>query len=413
MHSRNEHRTLLDLICDATRDLLSFRAFGLSANVPLAWRNIMSDKRRLLRSTSGIMFAALLMLLQLGFRGAFLDSALQIIHQIDGDIFLTSATKFRFGRKDPFSRRQLYAARAVAGVQSARPIYAEWTTSLWKNPQTQKTYNVQVLAFDPDQPVFLFPEVIEHLQELRHPDTALSDRRARRFHGFAHAGTITELSRREIRIIGVFSLGPDFTTDGTVITSDRTFLKFFAPHVLAADELADVEFGVIKMRPGYSIEEVQRNLQQALPSGIAVRTKTELLELEMLFQNSVSPVGPIFMLGTAIGFIVGMMISYQILYTDLSDQLPQYATLKAIGYENSYLVRIVLAQAAFYALCGFVPACIIGAFVYYFIGEIALLPLHMSTAIIFGTFALTLGMCLLSGALAVRRVLAADPAEVF
>jgi putative ABC transport system permease protein len=413
MRSWSERRALIGRISNATRDLLSRRIYRPSADVPLAWRNIMSDKRRLLRSTSGIMFAALLMLLQLGFRGAFLDSALQIIHQVDGDIFLTSATKFRFGRKDPFSRRQLYAARSVAGVESARPIYAEWTISLWKNPQTQKTYNVQVLAFDPDQPVFLFPEVAEHLQQLRQPDTALSDRRARRFHGFAHTGTVTELSHREIRIIGVFSLGPDFTTDGTVITSDRTFLKFFAPHVLAKNELADVEFGVVKVQPGYSIEEVQRNLKQALPVSIAVRTKQEQLALEMVFQNSVSPVGPIFMLGTAIGFLVGMMISYQILYTDLSDQLPQYATLKAIGYENSYLIRIVLAQAAFYALCGFIPACIIGALLYYIIGEIALLPLHMSAPIIFGTFALTLGMCLLSGALAVRRVLAADPAEVF
>jgi putative ABC transport system permease protein len=413
MRSWNERRPLIGRISNATRDLLSRRIYRPSADVPLAWRNIMSDKRRLLRSTSGIMFAALLMLLQLGFRGAFVDSALQIIHQIDGDIFLTSATKFRFGRKDAFSRRQLYAARSVEGVESARPIYAEWTISLWKNPQTEKTYNVQVLAFDPDQPVFLFPEVAEHLQQLRQPDTALSDRRARRFHGFAHAGTVTELSRREIRIVGVFSLGPDFTTDGTVITSDRTFLKLFAPHVLAKNELADVEFGVVKVQPGYSIEEVQRNLKQALPVSVAVRTKQEQLALEMVFQNSVSPVGPIFMLGTAIGFLVGMMISYQILYTDLSDQLPQYATLKAIGYENSYLIRIVLAQAAFYALCGFVPACIIGALLYYIIGEIALLPLHMSAPIIFGTFALTLGMCLLSGALAVRRVLAADPAEVF
>jgi putative ABC transport system permease protein len=413
MRSWSESRALIDRVSVATRDTLTFRTGQSAGEVPLAWRNIMADRRRLLRSTSGIMFAALLMLLQLGFRGAFLDSALQIIHQIDGDIFLTSATKFRFGRKDPFSFRELYAARAVEGVETARPVYAEWTISLWKNPQTKKTYNVQVLAFDPEQPVFLFPEVTAHLQDLRQPDTALSDRRARRFHGFARAGTVTELSHREVRIVGDFSLGPDFTTDGTVIMSDRNFMKFFAPHKLAEDELPDVEFGIVKVRPGYSVEQVQHNLQQALPTGIAVRTKAEQLQLETAFQNSVSPVGPIFLLGTAIGFVVGMMISYQILYTDISDQMPQYATLKAIGYENAYLVRVVLTQAAFYALCGFVPACAIGAFLYYLIGEIALLPLHMTVGIALGTFGLTLTMCMVSGILAVRRVLAADPAEVF
>ena len=60
--------------------------------VPLAWRNMLADKRRLLRSTGGIAFAVLLMLMQLGFRGAFIDSALEVIYSIDGDIFLTSST---------------------------------------------------------------------------------------------------------------------------------------------------------------------------------------------------------------------------------------------------------------------------------------------------------------------------------
>ena len=413
MGARSDHMAWIGRTAGATRELLPFGIGRQGTMVPLAWRNIRADRRRLLRSTSGIAFAVLLMMLQLGFRGAFLDSALEVIRNIDGDLVLVSSTKFRFGRKDPFSRRQLYAARAVEGVASARPIYAEWTTSLWKNPQTGKTYTAQVLAFDPDQPVFLFPEVQKHLHELRQPDTALFDQRARAFHGVAQAGTVSELSRRRIRIVGNFALGPDFTTDGTLIVSDRTFLKFFAPHRLAEGELADVEFGVIKVDRGYPVEVVQRALKQALPSGVAVLTKPELLALETAFQNSVSPVGPIFLLGTAIGFIVGMMISYQVIYTDLSDQLPQYATLKAIGYENAYLMRVVLAQASFYALVGFVPAWIAGLFLYYFIGEIALLPLHMTFGIVVGTLALTVGMCVLAGLLAVRRVLAADPAEVF
>jgi putative ABC transport system permease protein len=396
------------------RDRLRSRGRGTRTAVPLAWRNMLADKRRLLRSTSGIAFAVLLMLLQLGFRNAFIDSALGVLHNIDGDILLTSSTKFRFAGKDPFARRQFYAARAVEGVEWARPIYAEWNLSIWKNPQTLKTYNSQVLAFDPDQPVFLFPEVREHLEQLRQPDTALTDRRARPSYGSAAAGTVTELSRREIRVIGNFALGPDFNTDGTLITSDRTFLKFFAPGSLAAGELTDVEFGVIKVRPGYSIENVRRALKQALlPTGVAVRTKAEWLALETAFQNAVSPVGPIFMLGTAIGFIVGMMISYQILYTDLSDQLSQYATLKAMGYENAYLVRTVLEQAGVYALVGFLPGWAVAVCLSYVLAGITLLPLHMSLDIVVTTFVLTLGMCLFAGALAVRRVLAADPAEVF
>jgi putative ABC transport system permease protein len=182
---------------------------------------------------------------------------------------------------------------------------------------------------------------------------------------------------------------------------------------LAAGELADVEFGVIKVRSGYPIENVQQALQQALPASVAVRTKAEWLALETAFQNSVSPVGPIFGLGTAIGFIVGMMISYQVLYTDLSDQLPQYATLKAMGYENAYLVRVVLQQASFYALAGFLPGWVLSVCLSYVLADITMLPLRMSLGIVVTTLALTLAMCVFAGALAVRRVLAADPADVF
>src|SRR5579871_6238578 len=92
---------------------LGGRGSSVTSIVPLAWRNLSSDKSRLLRAISGISFAVLLIMIQLGFREAFLDSALAIIRNIDGDIFITSATKFRFGRKDAFSYRMVYAARAV------------------------------------------------------------------------------------------------------------------------------------------------------------------------------------------------------------------------------------------------------------------------------------------------------------
>lgn len=400
-------------IAGVSRNALPFAADRPYGTVPLAWRNMMVDKRRLLRSTSGIAFAVLLILLQLGFRVAFLESSLKVIRSLDGEIFLVSSTKFRFGRTDPFPRRQLHVARGVEGVQSARPLYGEWMTSSWKNAQTGKSYNVRVLAFDPDQPVFQIPEISRHLEELRQPDTALFDERARESIGSAPAGTVTELARRQIRVIGTFALGPDFTTDGTVITSDRTFLKFLASRPPADRELIDVEIGVIKVRAGHSIEEVQRALKQALPGSVSVLTKAELIALETRFQDAVSPVGPVFMLGTAIGFIVGMMISYQILYTDLSEQMSQYATLKAIGYEGAYLVRVVLEQAFFYALAGFLPAWLLGIALCHLIGEFVLLPMRVSAGIALGTFALTVGMCVLSGLLAVRRVLAADPAEVF
>src|SRR5439155_25539491 len=276
--------------------------------VPLAWRNLLDDRRRLLRSTMGIAFAVLLMLVELGFRDAFLESALQIIRGFDADIVLVSATKFRFGRKDPFSRRHLYVARGSPGVASAAPVYGEWTKSLWKNPQTHKPYTVQVLAFDPDQPVFLFPDITARLSELRQPDTVVVDRRGRRFLGTAQEGTQTELAARAIRVVGTFPLGPDFTDDGTLVMSDRNFFTLFSPRTLGNHELPNIEIGIVKVLPGYPVRQVQATLQQTLGKTVSVLTKNEMIDREISFQSTVSPVGPIFAFGTAIGFAVGILI---------------------------------------------------------------------------------------------------------
>jgi putative ABC transport system permease protein len=170
---------------------------------------------------------------------------------------------------------------------------------------------------------------------------------------------------------------------------------------------------VIKLASGNNPITVQQALRQALPDTIAVFTKAELIEFERRFQAAVSSAGPIFAMGTIVGFIVGMLISYQITYTDLSDQLPQYATLKAMGYRTGYLMRVVFEQAAFNALAGWVPAWLLSILLYYVIGELALLPLRMSLKITFLSLALTLGMCLISAVIAIRRVIKTDPAEVF
>lgn len=384
--------------------------FGFDG-VPLALRNMLANKRRLARSTGGIVFAIVLMLMEFGFRDAFLDSSLQLIRHIDAEIVLVSSTKYRTGRKDAFSRRQLYQANAVAGVASVRPIYGDVT--VWKNPQDQKVFPINVYGFDPDASPWLWPDVNARRDALRQPDTVLFDAHARHFLGRADEGITTEVGRRSVKVVGTFTLGPDFLADGTLLMSDRTFLKMFAGHQLGPDELADIEFGAIKVRAGADPGLVQADLRKVLPSSVVPLTKAELLALETDFQRRTSSVGPIFDLGAVIGFVVGMLISYQILYTDLSDQLPQYATLKAIGFDNAYLVRSVLEQAALYAFAGLLPAWLMASVLYYLVGEITLLPMHLTLSLLGISAALTLPMCLLSGLAAVRRVLNADPAEVF
>ena len=380
------------------------------AAVPLAWRNLLANKPRLLRSSGGIGFAVLLMLMQLGFERAFFNASLELIRRFDGDLFLESASKYRFATRDPFSPEYLDKARAVKGVARVAPFYAVWHEVFWKNPFDGKNFLVRVLAFDPDHPVLRLPALDGDLAALRDPNAVFVDRRARRFLGMDRGAKEAALNGNPVHIVGSFALGPDFENDGTVVVSPETFAKLL-PNFLGGPP--DAELGVVTLAPGGEPIAVQKSLAAALPARIAVLTKPQLLELERKFQADVSSAGPIFFMGTLVGFIVGMLISYQIIYTDLSDQLPQYATMKAMGYATRYLVRVVLEQAALSALAGWVPAWLLSLVLFRIIGAIALLPLTMTVELTFLSLALTLGMCLISAILAVRRVIAADPAEVF
>ena len=360
----------------------------------------------MLRSAGGIGFAVLLMLMQLGFEQAFFESAFAVIRGLDGDILLQSAHKYQFATRDPFPRTNLDKARDVPGVASARPLYADWFNFFWKNPVDGKIFLVRAFGFDPDAPVFTFPDVNSDRDKLKEPNTVLVDRRARRFLGMDSGAAEAELNGTKVKIVGGFALGPDFQSDGTVIMSDRTFASLLRGP-------PGVDVGVVKVKSGEDPAAVQQSFRKALPETVAVFTKQQLIGFERKFQADVSSAGPIFAMGTIVGFVVGMLISYQVTYTDLSDQLPQYATLKAMGYRTGYLLRVVFEQAAFNALAGWVPALLFSLLLYYAIGRLALLPLHMSMRLMLVSLGLTLGMCLISAAIAVRRVITADPAEVF
>jgi putative ABC transport system permease protein len=386
--------------------------FAGTRSVPLAWRNLVSNKRRLVRSSAGIGFAVLLMLVQLGFERGFFDASLATVRLLDADLVIISASNYRFASADPFPHTYLATAAAVAGVTLVSPLYASWTSFFWKEPAGDQVYLVQAFAFDPDHPVFLLPEVTADAARLKEEDAVIVDRRARHFLGMASGTGDTQINGRTVHIAGSFVLGPDFMSDGTVMMSERSFARLLPGNREAASALP-VEFGIVKIRPGEDLAPAQQRLQAALPGDVRVLTKAQLVAFERDFQADVSSAGPIFWLGTVVGFVVGMLISYQIIYTDLSDQLPQYATLKGMGYENGYLVRVVIEQAALSALAGYVPAWLACLVVYRAIGAMTLLPLHMTLQLTLLSLGLTLGMCLLSAMLAIRRVIAADPAEIF
>jgi putative ABC transport system permease protein len=380
---------------------------------PLARLNLLHSKPRLLAATGGVAFAAVLMFLETGFLNGMYDTETHLVTQLNADLFILNKDKQSILPKLPFPRTRLVQARACAGVDAAYPLYLEERRGSWKNARDRRDYPLLVVAFDPNDPVFLIPEVTAHARELLLPDTALLDSRSRDFYGDIAAGSTGELSGYALRIVGTFPLGPDLRVDGNLIVSERTFFKCFANRSTGTTEASKVELGLLKVTEGVDPGDVRNQLVRALPDDVRVLTKQEFIDVIKTYWGTTKPIGHVFGLGTVVGFLIGVTICYQILYTGIVDRLPQYATLKAIGYSEGFLVKVVLQEALYLAMLGFLVG--LGCSVGIYAGLQAVSGMRMQltvprAALLLG---LTMLMCALSALIAVRKALRSDPAEIF
>lgn len=385
----------------------------LTAPTPIAWLSLTHRKPRLAAALAGVAFASVLMFLEMGFLNGLFDSQTNVVRQLDADLVIVHEQKEAFVPLAPFPRRRVIQARAVQGVEAAYPVYLMEYGASWKNSTDGRDYPILVFGINPDDPVFLIPEVQQQVALLKEPDTAILDSRSRDFYGEIGADLPAELSRRAVRVVGTFPLGPDFRIDGNVIVSDRTFANIYGGAVEPSARESLVELGLIKVVPGADLAATQRAVAEVLPDDVRVLTRTELEGLIQNYWSNSKPVGAVFGLGMVVGFLIGVAICYQILYTDVIDHLPQYATLKALGYHNRHLVRIVLQKAVYLGLLGFVPGLIGSALVYAGVEGYSGILMRLTIGRALVVLVATIAMCLLAGAIAIRRVIRSDPAEVF
>jgi putative ABC transport system permease protein len=392
----------------------------MSDHVPLAWRNLTHDKRRFVVSTAGIALAVLLVFVELGFWNALLDASVALVRQFNGELVIVSKARYTMAIREPFSIRRLAQARAVAGVAEVVPIYIEDRLSLWRSPgphdpNEPSSRPIRVIAFNPLHHALRNPEIEAQLPLLRLERNVLIDRRSKEEYGEREANLTRELAGQTIHVVGTFALGTDFTTDGNVVTSDRTFAKLFPNRGSPQTTLNLADVGIVQLKPDSDVQKVRQDLEGAfaLPDDVHVFTLPEFVDKEWSFWQRATPVGFIFTLGLVMGVIVGMVICSQILSADVADHLKEYATLKAIGYSNGYLVRVVLQEALLLCLLAFGPALALSFILYGYLGALTGLPLFLTFWRIVFVLLLAAGMCVVSGLLALRKVIEADPAEVF
>lgn len=383
-----------------------------SRRIPLAWLLLTRQPVRLAVALAGIAFAGILMFMQLGFRDGLFDASVTIHRLFDTDLVLISPRSSSSVSMAGFPRRRLVQAMSDPDVEGITPVH--WSLLLWRNPDTKSTRSILTLGFEPADPLFTDPSLAPKAKLLQDRGRVLFDELSRPEFGpvarwFRDGRTVeSEINGKKVRVAGLVGLGTSFGADGNLLTSQETYLQ-----LLPNTPPGSIEVGLIRLQAGADADVVVKRLQRDLPDDVKVLTKTGFIEFEQNYWKSSTSIGFIFTLGAAMGFVVGCVIVYQILYSDVSDHLPEYATLMAMGYRLPTLLGVVAREGVLLAVFGYLPAYAAGQGLYLLVRNATQLPVSMNLTRALTVFIMILVMCMGSATLAMRRLGDADPAEIF
>jgi putative ABC transport system permease protein len=374
--------------------------------VPLAWRILTYDKRRTALALIGIFMAILLVFAELGFFYAVPRGGMLLYDNMRFDLLLTSNQYEYQAQPGAFPLSQLERVRSSPDVAEATPLYFGFAK--WKSGEGNLWPDVFIIGFDPASHIFIPDSINRQSAVLDQVDTVLVDSATRPIFGPLDAGRVVEIDDRKVTIGGQYILGTGFMGLGVALTSKANFARLFPQRGSTI-----VNLGVIRLKAGVDPGRAAGDLQQLAGAGTRIFTRQELEAHETAYWTTRTSVGIIFGSGLLISLVVGTMIVYQIVSTQVGRQLPQFATLKAIGYRDRSLAATVSAMSLLIVIAGFIPAVAAALGLYSLVRQKTLLPVMMSEMRLLAVFAAALGMAVISALLAVWVLRRADPADLF
>ena len=375
-------------------------------NVLLAWRILTHQKGRTALALVGIFMAIVLVFIQLGLFDAVPQGGMLLYDNLRFDLLLVSDQYEYQAQPGAFALSRLDRVRAAADVAAATPIY--FGLAKWKGGEGGVWPDLFVIGFDPQSHVFAPQSVDRQLGELARPDTILVDSATRSIFGPLAPGRVVDIGDRAETIGGQYVLGTGFMGLGVALASEANFARLFPGR-----GLGQVNLGLIQLKSGVDPDRAAAALRALLGAGSQIFTRRELASREAAYWTTRTSVGLIFGSGLLISIVVGTMVVYQIVSTQVSRQLPQFATLKAIGYGDGALAATVAAMSLLIVAAGFVPAVAAAAWLYQVIRQRTLLPVTMTAGHAAAVLAAALGMAAISALLALGGLRRADPADVF
>ena len=372
----------------------------------LAWRILTHDKARTLLAIAGVFMAILLIFVELGFFFAVPQGGMLFYDNLQFDLLMSSNHYQYQAQPGQFPRGQLDRARAAPDVAQATALY--FGSAKWRGGVDGKWPDVFVIGLDPRRPIFKVDAINRQLAVLEQADTALVDSGTRPMFGPLTTGRVVKIGDRSETIAGRYVLGTGFMGLGVILVSDQNFARLFPYR-----SLDQVTLGPIQLKPGVDPDRAAAELRKGLGPDARIFTRGELEAHEVAYWTTRTSVGLIFGSGLIISFVVGIMVVYQTLATQVSRQLPQFATLKAIGYRDRSLDGTVITISLLIVIVAFVPALAAALGLYSVIREETLLPVAMTWPRLAAVFVATLVMASISALLSLSSLRRADPVELF
>lgn len=380
--------------------------FSSSQKISIARKMLLHKKTRLAMSLSAMAFTVVIMLMEMGFFNGINDSQARLATYFNADLVMMDIRSIHLNKYSTMDRSRMMQALGFEGVVEVVPIYKGLAGM--KNPQTGLTKVIFVMAFPPDSNPLRLPDYARIRTALKKQGTVVFDSKSRRIFGKIELGQDIEIRDRKYRVGGFVELGPNFSIDGTILMSDATWLWG-----RWTEGSRQVAYGLLRTRPGTDIQALKHRILDRLPKDIIVLTPEEMRKREVLHTIKAVPLGAIFGVGMIIGFIIGVIICYQILYNEITDHMPQYATLRAMGFTDGFLRKTVVQEALWLSVLGFIPGLACGYILYGIIEYYTGILMFLTVGRIAIIFCFTICMCAIGGLIAVRRVTSADPASLY
>ncbi len=369
----------------------------------IGYRILIHDRRRLVGSALGIGMAVVILFVEMGFFFGVIDSQTNIARLVDGDLVVLHPGRSNLNKWTSFPRQRLDQMAAIPEVAEAIPYYK--TTVGMLNDETGQVRRIVAIAFPPETPPIKLTMPPDYMTRMTRPDSIIFDRQSRRIYGRPRIGDEVWINQKALLVVGKLRIGPTIVHDGTILMSEST--------LLALDPKDKPVMGVLRLRPGADAEAVRRQIASENFDDVVVWTREALIDREVSYTVTAAPIGLLFGFGVIAGLIVGTMVCYQILFNQITDHLSQFATLRAMGYSDGFIRRIILEQAALLSVAGFVAGIAAAAGIYFYIQHETALIMRVTLARCTFGFLLTAGMCIAGGLLAMRRVTVADPADLY